>query len=72
MVLELELEPELELEAEVGVEVEAEAEVATSPLPSWGSPTLSMGRGQKSEMASSPTCGQSGYITPAISGVPKV
>ena len=27
-------------------------------------------RGQKSEMATWPTCGQSGYITPAILGVP--
>ena len=27
-------------------------------------------RGQKSEMATWPTCGQSGYITPAVLGVP--
>ena len=111
-------------------------QVATSPLPSWGSPTLSartkirngyvahmwakwlhhpcylgvpngvlgsatlsagtkrrngyvghmwakclhhpyhlgdsqrFARGQKSEMATWPTCGQSGYITPAVLGVP--
>ena len=25
---------------------------------------------KKTEMATSPTCGQSGYITPAVSGVP--
>ena len=29
-----------------------------------------LARGQKSEMAMLPTCGQSGYITPAILGVP--
>ena len=73
--------------------------VATSPLPSWGSPTPKVvtkirngyavymlakwlyhpcrlggpqrsARGQKSEMAMWPTCGQSGYITPAVLGVP--
>ena len=73
--------------------------VATSPLPSWGSPTLSAGtkirngyvahmwakwlhhpyrlggpqssaRGQKSEMATCPTCGKNGYITPTVLGVP--
>ena len=73
--------------------------VATSPLPSWGSPTPSVGTkirnvyvahmwakwlhhpcrlggpqrlawGQKSETATWPTCGQSGYITPAVLGVP--
>ena len=27
-------------------------------------------RGQKSEMSARPTCGQSGYITPAVLGVP--
>ena len=40
--------------------------VATSPLPSRGSPPLqSRGGNQKC-----PTCGQSGYITPAVSGIP--
>ena len=40
--------------------------VATSPLPSWGSPPLqSAGQNQKW-----PTCGQSGYVTPAGSGIP--
>ena len=39
--------------------------VATSPLPSRGSPPLqSGGKNQKW-----PTCGQSGYVTPAISGI---
>ena len=40
--------------------------VATSPLPSWGSPPLQSG-GQNQKW---PTCGQSGYITPAFSGIP--
>ena len=72
--------------------------VATSLLPSWGSPTLNaertmrngylahmwakwlhhpcrLGGPQRStrrqqEMATWPTCGQSGYITPAVLGVP--
>ena len=40
--------------------------VATSPLPSRGSPPLgSGGRNQKW-----PTCGQNGYVTPAVSGIP--
>ena len=40
--------------------------VATSPLPSRGSPPLqSGGLNQKW-----PTCGQSGYVTPAVSGIP--
>ena len=75
--------------------------VATSPLPSWGSQTLSAvtkirkgrvahrwskwlhhprrvrgpprsARGQKSSMPMWPTCGQSGYVTPAILVVPNV
>ena len=40
--------------------------VATSPLPSRGSPPLQSG-GQNQKW---PTSGQSGYITPAISGIP--
>ena len=40
--------------------------VATSPLPSRGSPPLQSG-GQNQKW---PTCGQSGYITPAVSGIP--
>ena len=40
--------------------------VATSPLPSRGSPPLQSG-GQNRK---SPTCGQSGYVTPAVSGIP--
>ena len=40
--------------------------VATSPLPSWGSPPLQSG-GQNQKW---PTCGQSGYVTPAFSGIP--
>ena len=40
--------------------------VATSPLPSRGSPPLQSG-GQNQKW---PTCGQSGYVTPAISGIP--
>ena len=72
---------------------------ATSPLPSWGSPTLNAGttmrngylahmwakrlhhpcrlggpqhstRGQQCEMATWATCGQRGYITPTVLGVP--
>ena len=41
-------------------------EVATSPLPSRGSPPLRSG-GQNQKW---PTCGQSGYVTPAVSGIP--
>ena len=73
--------------------------VATSPVPSRGSPMLGTGsksingymaqmwtkwphhpcrleeaqrstRGEKAEMAMQPKCGQSGYITPAVLGVP--
>ena len=40
--------------------------VATSPLPSRGSPPLRSG-GQNQKW---PTCGQSGYLTPAVSGIP--
>ena len=40
--------------------------VATSPLPSRGSPPL-QSRGQNQKW---PTCGQSGYVTPAVSGIP--
>ena len=40
--------------------------VAMSPLPSRGSPPLRVG-GQNQKW---PTCGQSGYVTPAISGIP--
>ena len=40
--------------------------VAMSPLPSRGSPPLQSG-GQNQKW---PTCGQSGYITPAVSGIP--
>ena len=40
--------------------------VATSPLPSWVSPPLQSG-GQNQKW---PTCGQSGYVTPAVSGIP--
>ena len=40
--------------------------MATSPLPYRGSPTLqSKGQNQKW-----PTSGQSGYVTPAVSGIP--
>ena len=40
--------------------------VATSPLPSRGSPSL-----QSREVNERwPTCGQSGYVTPAVSGIP--
>ena len=40
--------------------------VATSPLPSRGSPPLQSG-GQDQNW---PTCGQMGYITPAVTGIP--
>ena len=40
--------------------------VATSPLPSRGSPPLQSG-GQNQKW---PTCGQNGYATPAVSGIP--
>ena len=40
--------------------------VATSPLPSRGSPPLQSG----GETQKWPTYGQSGYVTPAISGIP--
>ena len=40
--------------------------VATSPLPSRGSPPLQTG-GQNQKW---PTCGQSRYVTPAVSGIP--
>ena len=40
--------------------------VATSPLPSQGSEPLQSG-GQNQKW---PACGQSGYITPAVSGIP--
>ena len=40
--------------------------VATSPLPSPGSPPLQSGGGNQKW----PTCGQSGYVTPAVSGIP--
>ena len=40
--------------------------VATSPLPSRGSPPLQSG-GQNQKW---PKCGQGGYITPAASGIP--
>ena len=40
--------------------------VATSPLPSRGSPPLQSG----GEDQKWPTCGQSGYVTPAVSGIP--
>ena len=41
--------------------------VATSPLPSRGSPPLQSGGGGNQKW---PTCGQSGYVTPAVSGIP--
>ena len=44
------------------------SKVATSPLPSRGSPPLKSG-GQNQKW---PTCGQSGYVTPAVSGIPPV
>ena len=40
--------------------------VATSPLPSRGSPPL-QSRGQNQKW---PTCGQTAYVTPAVSGIP--
>ena len=40
--------------------------VATSPLPPWGYPPLESG-GQNQKW---PTCGESGYITPATSRIP--
>ena len=40
--------------------------VATSPLPSRGYPPLQSG-GQNQKW---PTCGQSDYVTPAVSGIP--
>ena len=40
--------------------------VATSPLPSRGSPPLQGGGGNQKW----PTSGQSGYVTPAVSGIP--
>ena len=40
--------------------------VATSPLPYWGSPPLQSG-GQNQKW---PTSGQTGYLTPAVSGIP--
>ena len=40
--------------------------MATSPLPYWGSPPLQSG-GQNEKW---PTSGQSGYLTPAVSGIP--
>ena len=40
--------------------------VATSPLPSRGSPPLQSGGGNQKW----PTCKQSGYVTPAVSGIP--
>ena len=40
--------------------------VATSPMPSRGSPSLQSGE----ENRKWPTCGQSGYVTPAVSGIP--
>ena len=41
--------------------------VATSPLPSRGSPPLQIGGGGDQKW---PTCGQSSYVTPAVSGIP--
>ena len=40
--------------------------VATSPLPSRGSPLLQSGGGNRKWL----TSGQSGYVTPAVSGIP--
>ena len=40
--------------------------MATSPLPSRGSPPLQSG-GQNQQW---PTCGQNGYVTPVVSGIP--
>ena len=41
--------------------------VATSPVPSRGSPPLQSGGGGDQKW---PTSGQSGYVTPAVSGIP--
>ena len=41
--------------------------VATPPLPSRGSPPLQSGGGGDQKW---PTCGQSGHVTPAVSGIP--
>ena len=41
--------------------------VAMSPLPSRGSPPLRSGGGGDQKW---PTCGQGGYVTPAVSGIP--
>ena len=41
--------------------------VATSPLPSRGSPPLQSGGGGGQKWR---TCGQSGYVSPAVSGIP--
>ena len=41
--------------------------VAISPLPSRGSQLLQSGGGGNQKC---PTCGQSGYVTPAVSGIP--
>ena len=45
--------------------------MATSPLPSWGSPTLSAGREWLPDSCSleGPITGQSGYITPTVWGL---
>ena len=40
--------------------------VATAPLLSRGSPPLQSGGGNQK----GPTCGQGGYVTPAVSGIP--
>ena len=40
--------------------------MATSPLPSRGSPPLQSGRQNQKW----PTCGEIGYVTPAVSGIP--
>ena len=42
------------------------SKMATSPLPSGGSPPLQSG-GQNQKW---PTCGQNGYVTPSVSGIP--
>ena len=55
--------------AEPGGEIRSGPQVgkmATSPLPSRGSPPLQSG-GQNQKW---PTCGQKGYVTPAVSGIP--